>query len=69
MEFADVEENRKLTLDARSMKPDYLRSLEAFRGRYKADSARAGIDYVPMDTSIGFDAVACMAIYTGRLKI
>jgi uncharacterized protein (DUF58 family) len=55
VEFADVEDNRKLTLDARSMRPDYVKSLEAFRGRYKADCARAGIDYVPVDTSINFD--------------
>jgi uncharacterized protein (DUF58 family) len=55
VEFADVEDNRKLTLDARSMRPDYLRSLEAFRGRYQTDCARAGIDYVPIDTSVNFD--------------
>jgi hypothetical protein len=55
VEFADVEDNQKMTLDARSMRPDYLRSLESFRGRYKSDCARAGIDYVPIDTSINFD--------------
>ncbi len=55
VEFADVEEDRKLTLDARGMRPDYLRSLEAFRARYRADCARAGIDYVTMDTSVSFD--------------
>jgi uncharacterized protein (DUF58 family) len=55
VEFADVEDNQKLTLDARSMRPDYLRSLAEFRGRYKSDCARAGIDYVAIDTSINFD--------------
>jgi uncharacterized protein (DUF58 family) len=55
VEFADVEDNQKLTLDARSMRPDYLRSLAAFRDRYKTDCARAGIDYVAVDTSINFD--------------
>src|SRR5579864_3714021 len=55
VEFADVEDTRKLTLDALSMRPDYLRSLEAFRGRYQAECARAGIDYVPIDTSVNFD--------------
>jgi uncharacterized protein (DUF58 family) len=55
VEFADVEENRKLTLDAKSMRPDYLRSLGAFRERYKADCNRVGIDYVPIDTSVNFD--------------
>ncbi len=42
VEFEDVEDNRKLTLDARSMRPDYVRSLEAFRGRYRTDCARGG---------------------------
>ena len=55
VEFADVEDNQKMTLDARSMRPDYLRSLADFRGRYKSDCARAGIDYVAIDTSINFD--------------
>lgn len=55
VEFADVEDNQKMTLDARSMRPDYLRSLESFRDRYKSDCARAGIDYVPIDTSVNFD--------------
>jgi uncharacterized protein (DUF58 family) len=55
VEFADVEDNQKLTLDARSMRPDYLRSLADFRGRYQADCARARIDYVPIDTSVSFD--------------
>src|SRR6516165_3285063 len=55
VEFADVEENRKLTLDAKSMRPDYLRSLAAFRKRYKDDCSKVGIDYVPIDTSVNFD--------------
>jgi uncharacterized protein (DUF58 family) len=55
VEFADVEENHKLTLDARSMRPDYLRSLDAFRERYKTECSRVGIDYVPIDTSVNFD--------------
>jgi uncharacterized protein (DUF58 family) len=55
VEFADVEDNQKMTLDARSMRPDYLRSLDSFRSRYKSDCARAGIDYVPIDTSVNFD--------------
>lgn len=55
IEFEDVEEDRRLTLDARGMKPDYLKSLADFRNHYREECAKANIDYVPMDTSVNFD--------------
>ena len=55
VEFEDVEEARRLTVDARGMKPDYLQSLHDFRAHYRAECARAGMDYVAMDTSVSFD--------------
>jgi uncharacterized protein (DUF58 family) len=55
VEFEDVEEEQRLTLDARNMRPDYLESLHQFRERYRTECARANIDYVPMDTSVNFD--------------
>jgi uncharacterized protein (DUF58 family) len=55
IEFRDVEEERKLTLDAKGMRSDYLQALGEFRERYKTECARANIDYVPIDTSVSFD--------------
>ena len=55
VEFKDAEENRRMTLDAAGMKPDYLEALGQFRAKYKEDCAKAGIDFVAMDTSVGFD--------------
>jgi len=55
VEFEDVEEPRKLTLDARDMRPDYLQSLREFQEYYRTECSKANIDYVPMDTSISFD--------------
>jgi uncharacterized protein (DUF58 family) len=55
IEFEDVEEERKLMLDARGMRPDYLQSLREFQDYYEDECARANIDYVPIDTSISFD--------------
>ena len=46
---------RKLTLDARHMRGDYLKSLGEFQDFYREECARAGIDYVAMDTSVNFD--------------
>ncbi len=55
VEFLDVEEPRKLTLDARNMRNDYLKSLKEFQETYRRECANAGIDYVAMDTSVSFD--------------
>ena len=55
IEFHDVEEVRKLTLDARGMRPDYLRTLHEFQDNYRREASKANIDYVPIDTSVGFD--------------
>jgi uncharacterized protein (DUF58 family) len=55
IEFKDAEENQRMTLDAAGMKPDYLEAVQAFRAQYKEACAKAGIDFVAMDTSVGFD--------------
>jgi uncharacterized protein (DUF58 family) len=54
-EFVDVEEERTLVADARGIREDYVKALEEDRGVYRAECAKAGIDYVPMDTSVSFD--------------
>src|SRR5438309_750598 len=55
IDFQDVEEDRKLTLDAKGMRPDYLRAVKDFKEHYRQECSKAGIDYVPMDTSVSFD--------------
>jgi uncharacterized protein (DUF58 family) len=55
VEFEDVENHHKLTVDARGIRPDYLRAVDDFREFYRQECAKANIDYVPMDTSISFD--------------
>jgi uncharacterized protein (DUF58 family) len=55
IEFEDTEDHNKLTLDARGMRGDYLKSLAEFQDFYRRECAKANIDYVPMDTSVSFD--------------
>jgi uncharacterized protein (DUF58 family) len=55
IEFEDVEDHKKLTIDARGMRPDYLQALEDFQNFFRTECAKANIDYVPMDTSVSFD--------------
>jgi uncharacterized protein (DUF58 family) len=54
-EFEDPEDDRRLTVDARGMREDYLAALEEFRGGLQAECNGCGVDYVPMDTSVSFD--------------
>lgn len=55
IEFEDVETPEKLEVDARSIRDDYLAGLDEYRGRLKRECGAADVDYVPMDTSVGFD--------------
>jgi uncharacterized protein (DUF58 family) len=55
IEFEDVEEHAKLTVDAKGLRKDYLKSLDEFREMYRSECAKANIDYVAVDTSINFD--------------
>jgi uncharacterized protein (DUF58 family) len=55
IEFEDVEDHQKLTIDAAGMRTDYLQAVREFQDFYRRECAKAGIDYVAMDTSISFD--------------
>src|SRR5260370_4310665 len=55
IEFTDVETPDRLTLDAKGMRADYLEAVHEFRETYRRECAKANIDYVTMDTSVGFD--------------
>jgi uncharacterized protein (DUF58 family) len=55
IEFEDVESPGRLTVDARGMRADYLQALAQLRQTYREECARAQVDYVAMDTSVGFD--------------
>jgi uncharacterized protein (DUF58 family) len=55
VEFEDVEDHNQLTIDARGMRSDYLKSLADFQEFYRKECAKANVDYVPIDTSVTFD--------------
>src|SRR6266568_4272266 len=55
IEFEDVEDKQRLTLDARGMRGDYLQAVSEFKAFYREECAKANIDYVAMDTSVSFD--------------
>jgi uncharacterized protein (DUF58 family) len=55
IEFIDVETPDRMTLDARGMRTDYLQAVQDFQETYRTECSRAGVDFVAMDTSVGFD--------------
>ena len=55
VELEDPETQRRLTLDADGFRRDYLAEIDAFRETYRRECFQAGVDYVPLDTSMPFD--------------
>src|SRR4051794_36045859 len=55
VDFEDVESPEHMEVDAQGIRDDYLAAVRDLREHYKKECATANIDYVPMDTSVGFD--------------
>lgn len=55
VELEEPETGQRLQLDAAGFRGDYLAEIEAFRGAFRRECGRIGIDYVPLDTSMQFD--------------
>ncbi|MBA4190257.1 MAG: DUF58 domain-containing protein [Planctomycetaceae bacterium] len=55
VDFQDVESADHKEIDAQGIADDYRKFVDEFRAYYKAECLGANIDYVPMDTSVGFD--------------
>lgn len=68
IEFEDVEEANRLTVDAKGIRADYLKSLAEFQDYYRSECLKANIDYVAMDTSISFDKALMQYLQQRRKK-
>jgi len=56
VDFEDVEApDEHLEVDAQGIRDDYLAAVGELREHYRRECANANIDYVAMDTSVGFD--------------
>lgn len=55
VDFQDPESGESLMVDAAGIRRDYLETLAEMRENYKQKCRRAGVDYVPLDTSLPFD--------------
>jgi uncharacterized protein (DUF58 family) len=68
VEFEEPESRDKMQVDATNMRRDYLAELEAFRDRYRRECYQAGIDYVPLDTSMQFDKALIEYLVSRRAR-
>jgi uncharacterized protein (DUF58 family) len=55
VEFTEPESQDRLVVDADAARRQYVAGVEAFREEYRRTCFHAGIDYVPLDTSMQFD--------------
>jgi uncharacterized protein (DUF58 family) len=55
VDFEDPESRQRLAIDADAYRREYLTEMEAFRDAYRRECSQAGVDYVPLDTSMQFD--------------
>jgi len=65
VEFTEPETSDKLVIDADAARRGYVAAVESFRDEYRRTCFRAGIDYVPLDTSMQFDR-ALLGYLTSR---
>ncbi|MBN1395932.1 MAG: DUF58 domain-containing protein [Pirellulales bacterium] len=55
VELEESETRQRMALDADGFRRSYLDEVESFRERYRRECFQAGVDYVPLDTSMRFD--------------
>jgi len=55
VDFEDVESPEHKEIDAQGIRDDYVAFVEEFRRYIRTECTAANVDYVGMDTSVGFD--------------
>ena len=68
VELTEPEAGDKMVIDAEAARRDYVAGVEAFREEYRATCFRAGIDYVPLDTSMQFDRALMEYLVSRRTR-
>jgi hypothetical protein len=63
-DFVDMETGDRMQVDPRFVREEYLREMSAFADRYRRECAEGAMEYVPVDTSMPFEAM--LASYLAR---
>jgi len=67
-QMVDPETDQELKLDADGFRNEYIKQIEQFRETLGRECRRAGIDYVPLDTSMQFDAALIEYLHSRRAR-
>jgi uncharacterized protein (DUF58 family) len=68
VELYDPETGEQVEVDAAGYRQDYEAELKEFRDRLQRESFQAGIDYVPVDTSMRFDRALTEYLLSRRAR-
>ena len=66
VELTEPESRSKLVIDAEAARTGYVEAVESFREAYRSWCFRAGVDYVPLDTSMQFDRALVEYLHNRR---
>ncbi|MFM1905058.1 MAG: hypothetical protein RLZZ440_2958 [Planctomycetota bacterium] len=66
VELTEPESRDKLVIDADAARGGYVDAVTAFREDYRSWCFRAGVDYVPLDTSMQFDRALVEYLHNRR---
>ncbi len=68
-EFEDPETGQKVQIDATGFQSEYLQAVEEFRNTLRRECFQAGVDYVPLDTSMPFDRALMEYLISRRHRL
>ncbi|MEE2641032.1 MAG: DUF58 domain-containing protein [Planctomycetota bacterium] len=66
--FENPETSDRVKVDAHGFRKDYLAEITRFREQYQVGCQRAGVDYVPLDTSMPFDKALLEYLLKRRVR-
>lgn len=67
-EMRDPETNQEIKIDADGFRAEYVKQIEEFRDSLASQCRDAGIDYVPVDTSMQFDKALLEYLHSRRAR-
>lgn len=66
--FEDLETGETIDVDADAFRDEYRRKIEELREFWQEESSKAGIDYVPLDTSMPFDRALIEYLHSRKAR-